>query len=1169
MKCQFFNESTQQYESAGLTPAPPPNGQPDGFLYCDSTHLTEFGGISFPASAEELLAELTPTFSLFTADEALAILSNFDFAANPTISITLFTILGLDFFTLFLLGGWRGWRRYTYRKREGRLHENERLVAELRETQKGILKDQAEKGSPLAKLKIARLEGRLVQAMEHDVQGLADSARSLAIRRARTAQRKLTAAKSFIRAANGATSAPPLAANAGRETFLLRLKEAASDPPNTRKWLPPVALEFSKAGHLLVMAPHNSTGPPEERTIQERLVGSSRFSKATQPPQPPPPQPSPASGRSACRALTTCSQDRQSQGASPAVFSQSAVQRAFERRQGLITPPVCRLNQTLDPDDARSAKGSAFSSAFRSRFGIGGSSSPPPSPPSLPPPAFDSPAHCRTHQRLAAAARVLPNQIPPSIVAARREASQSCNRTCQPTGRGVPASTPLPAAYGRIGTASAMMAALARARSEIDAEQSGTPNLVTPASRVTMSPSMLQLSCSTDRVQPPTNRSKLTSSRPTPMRVNEMRDRQRQRVRRRLGDELNVRSLPSQQPTEGAMASPSASGAALGMEHICQIRSPEVAIETYRNRRTIRASQRASRASEAEPTGEDGRHSSATDGDDVAGDGEDAVHADEGEPTGSAVENGTSNVGQHRKKRSLHSLLQRAVNEDGDLEAKRTERYWGTQAAMNDRLNALRDVKWQDVRSVQSPVTNETRLSQRACSPYARSGGDSLSACPVLVRVLQVSDKLGIFSRNLVSGARSDSTIISFIAPEEDEEALTEMQVVQIFWSVLTVDLAINCVQTERPDATAPDGPPEPEPVISIGIIVDGLVAAVLTVIVVMILRAIFRWGNKRRYQPGPSTMVRIVRSLLKLLIRGPCQLLYRDWLRVRRGRGNGLKKKTSNIRKRASHSAAAKTPADGPRAVRRGWDIGLKRRGAARKRNAAADAPSGGSCNDDVAAQRVSNLPPMLMPPACTPPPSPPMHSIVVGASRCPDSLAPPRPSPASTVLSVLPPPRRTSAPSAPLPGRQRAAGADGQRGVGMSTPQRSRSLVHARGALGAWKSLPLQLATPNAASTASRIKALNIRALVATPTNDPIRLKRKELHLRSTCMFMARSGLAWTVNIAVLLGLCVLILIYAGLFGDKEVKTLIKTWALAIGMACGVSTRHALALSLRESAS
>jgi len=112
----------------------------------------------------------------------------------------------------------------------------------------------------------------------------------------------------------------------------------------------------------------------------------------------------------------------------------------------------------------------------------------------------------------------------------------------------------------------------------------------------------------------------------------------------------------------------------------------------------------------------------------------------------------------------------------------------------------------------------------------------------------------------------------------------------------------------------------------------------------------------------------------------------------------------------------------------------------------------------------------------------------------------------------------------------------------------------VHARGALGAWKSLPLQLATPNAASTASRIKALNIRALVATPTNDPIRLKRKELHLRSTCMFMARSGLAWTVNIAVLLGLCVLILIYAGLFGDKEVKTLIKTWALAIGMACGV---------------
>ena len=58
-------------------------------MSCDTVHLTNFGGVlNIPTSVEELLEELKEafTFSTFTLDEAFALLANFDFGKNVTIS---------------------------------------------------------------------------------------------------------------------------------------------------------------------------------------------------------------------------------------------------------------------------------------------------------------------------------------------------------------------------------------------------------------------------------------------------------------------------------------------------------------------------------------------------------------------------------------------------------------------------------------------------------------------------------------------------------------------------------------------------------------------------------------------------------------------------------------------------------------------------------------------------------------------------------------------------------------------------------------------------------------------------------------------------------------------------------------------------------------------------
>ena len=92
--CRYWDNAVGGWSTEGCVALP---DRGDGYLHCACTHLTDFGGVAVPTSADELLAEVTAmTFNTFTLDEAFGILSDFDFAANPTIYILVLVMAGLN-----------------------------------------------------------------------------------------------------------------------------------------------------------------------------------------------------------------------------------------------------------------------------------------------------------------------------------------------------------------------------------------------------------------------------------------------------------------------------------------------------------------------------------------------------------------------------------------------------------------------------------------------------------------------------------------------------------------------------------------------------------------------------------------------------------------------------------------------------------------------------------------------------------------------------------------------------------------------------------------------------------------------------------------------------------------------------------------------------------------
>ena len=131
MECKYWDESAGAWSTEGVTSV-----LRDGVLYCETSHLTQFGGlISIPTSADELFAELLTAvqFNTFTLDEIADLLANFSFGENPTIMTVILTLLFADILSIFWLGWYRGYRARRRRERDGEMFEIEQMVKQVRD----------------------------------------------------------------------------------------------------------------------------------------------------------------------------------------------------------------------------------------------------------------------------------------------------------------------------------------------------------------------------------------------------------------------------------------------------------------------------------------------------------------------------------------------------------------------------------------------------------------------------------------------------------------------------------------------------------------------------------------------------------------------------------------------------------------------------------------------------------------------------------------------------------------------------------------------------------------------------------------------------------------------------------------------------------------------------
>ena len=89
------------WSERGCVKADTPTRRTDGFVHCRCNHLTDFGGVALPTSADELLDEFTSLkFNTFTLDELVGAFGAPDLAANPTVYTFVFSCSFLNALTL-------------------------------------------------------------------------------------------------------------------------------------------------------------------------------------------------------------------------------------------------------------------------------------------------------------------------------------------------------------------------------------------------------------------------------------------------------------------------------------------------------------------------------------------------------------------------------------------------------------------------------------------------------------------------------------------------------------------------------------------------------------------------------------------------------------------------------------------------------------------------------------------------------------------------------------------------------------------------------------------------------------------------------------------------------------------------------------------------------------
>jgi len=125
--CEFWDDSIPGWNTEGCSASAPPGGLPDGFLHCNCTHLTDFGGIQLPTSGEALLDMFASrSFNTFSAEDMAAFFTTFDPAANAVILSIVTVITFLNLFTLWF-ARFRFHRRVLAVTRRARRERREKL----------------------------------------------------------------------------------------------------------------------------------------------------------------------------------------------------------------------------------------------------------------------------------------------------------------------------------------------------------------------------------------------------------------------------------------------------------------------------------------------------------------------------------------------------------------------------------------------------------------------------------------------------------------------------------------------------------------------------------------------------------------------------------------------------------------------------------------------------------------------------------------------------------------------------------------------------------------------------------------------------------------------------------------------------------------------------------
>jgi len=100
--------------------------------------------------------------------------------------------------------------------------------------------------------------------------------------------------------------------------------------------------------------------------------------------------------------------------------------------------------------------------------------------------------------------------------------------------------------------------------------------------------------------------------------------------------------------------------------------------------------------------------------------------------------------------------------------------------------------------------------------------------------------RFAAFCRRCAHLARNEHTLVNLYNPPDDEAALTDAQVVQIFCNTLAIELVGECLLFSDDDDEGFSFQP-------VTVIITGVIGSGMCFAAVFICRAVFRWGNRRR----------------------------------------------------------------------------------------------------------------------------------------------------------------------------------------------------------------------------------------------------------------------------------------------------------------------------------